>query len=751
MKRLIALFLTISLSITLFACGKAENPAENTPVTTGTPTVTAQTVDFFTDDMEIQRAMSYGFVPEEIQGDWDKAVTYEQFCKMLGNMLVLTDDLLLDKWEALNKDLPDEMITRQEAMLACFLAGQLMSLTEADNYRLEQTVEQNFNVNMNSMFYPAWDQTAYTSSDGLGQWENYIIAGVFYGMRQTSRVSALPLFAPDGNDLRIKDALTRKEAILAAVRLYESDRTVSTVAVQVYLEQLKDVPELKSILSAADERREEILNSKTAIEMNDTFTPGKTYSGTAFYVSNNGDDNADGLTPETAWATIDKVNNANLRPGDAVFFERGGVWHGVRVYSKESVTYSAYGEGEKPKLYGSTENGAGSEKWKLYAETQDGGKIWVYYKDMLDCSALVFNGGDAWTNRNVPFWNGKDFVASLEDETPIDVTTWLSEDLTTFSAASSELPSSLPAYADWHSSDTTFDMLSNSGPLYLRCDAGNPGEVYNAIEFLVPNCPFDGAAINSVIDNLSIMYSSYGGIMCGQNDGVTVQNCEIGWTGGRIASYLYEATTQNENGYTTNMAGIQTNGGAITTNGSHCKYINNYVHHSYQEGLSLESGIHHGESGMIGTVYSGNLAEFCSQGVILCNWDIEPDPNHCFTDCAFTDNYVLYSGYETFGYERYIVHDAAAFTSQGGPNMYTGTMEVSDNVFCLASGRLIQIDNFDEQYSRIYSNNTYAQLTSGIWLNTEHLKAYCGNSDTAAEAVNTVLGDTMGTVISIGE
>ena len=29
-----------------------------------------------------------------------------------------------------------------------------------------------------------------------------------------------------------------------------------------------------------------------------------------FYVSNNGDDNADGMSPETAWKTLDKIKEA---------------------------------------------------------------------------------------------------------------------------------------------------------------------------------------------------------------------------------------------------------------------------------------------------------------------------------------------------------------------------------------------------------------------------------------------------------
>lgn len=88
----------------------------------------------------------------------------------------------------------------------------------------------------------------------------------------------------------------------------------------------EDTAAATAILEEAVERREAILTSKTQIVWDETLTPGETYTGTAYYVSNNGDDGNDGLSPETAWSTLDRVNNASLKYGDAVFFERGGIW-----------------------------------------------------------------------------------------------------------------------------------------------------------------------------------------------------------------------------------------------------------------------------------------------------------------------------------------------------------------------------------------------------------------------------------------
>jgi hypothetical protein len=49
--------------------------------------------------------------------------------------------------------------------------------------------------------------------------------------------------------------------------------------------------------------------------------------GTTYYVANDGDDDNDGLTPGTAFATVGKVNTLDLQSGDRVLFTCGDVWH----------------------------------------------------------------------------------------------------------------------------------------------------------------------------------------------------------------------------------------------------------------------------------------------------------------------------------------------------------------------------------------------------------------------------------------
>jgi len=48
-------------------------------------------------------------------------------------------------------------------------------------------------------------------------------------------------------------------------------------------------------------------------------------SGRTFFVSNaSGDDSFDGLSPQSPWRSLGKVNAADLQPGDKVLFHRHG-------------------------------------------------------------------------------------------------------------------------------------------------------------------------------------------------------------------------------------------------------------------------------------------------------------------------------------------------------------------------------------------------------------------------------------------
>ena len=104
----------------------------------------------------------------------------------------------------------------------------------------------------------------------------------------------------------------------------------------------------------------------------------------------NGSDAAAGTSPQTAWKSLDKVNQTALQPGDKVLFCRGQIWRGtLRIQSGKQgnpIVFSSYGTGLKPRILGSVDLTnpdcwlpAGENLWKTKAD------------------------GYAFTNRDTPF------------------------------------------------------------------------------------------------------------------------------------------------------------------------------------------------------------------------------------------------------------------------------------------------------------------------------------------------------------
>lgn len=79
-------------------------------------------------------------------------------------------------------------------------------------------------------------------------------------------------------------------------------------------------------------------------------------SGVKYYVdATNGKDSNNGTSPETAWQTIDRVNQEKFQPGDQILFKAGETWTGALKPQGSGVdgapiVIASYGEGKKPIL-----------------------------------------------------------------------------------------------------------------------------------------------------------------------------------------------------------------------------------------------------------------------------------------------------------------------------------------------------------------------------------------------------------------
>jgi len=94
---------------------------------------------------------------------------------------------------------------------------------------------------------------------------------------------------------------------------------------------------LSVIDKKADKLKADIICAKDC----DLDIKGKTY-----YVSNNGCDLNDGLSPRTAIKTLDRIHTLPLEEGDGILLERGCEWRGNGVILRvNNITLGAYGEG----------------------------------------------------------------------------------------------------------------------------------------------------------------------------------------------------------------------------------------------------------------------------------------------------------------------------------------------------------------------------------------------------------------------
>lgn len=760
MKRLLCLLVSGCMILSLAACGgqpqlgaAAEQQEDGWHFPEGAAPET-----------EYERAFWYGFAPEDASWEKTATITEKEMVGLLSQVIAASGGDTA-AWEEMTAGASQEEIYRDYGAMLLLYAAEQMDAADFTNglapYLMGGRTDEDWEAFGTDIRggYPLfeegpyrWDRNCDSISSQMGEEINYLNASQNFAVSRLSRITGAPLldFSYDSFTMELTQPLTYEAGAVAAVRLFESR---PETAAQFPEDEAVNA-RAQELLQEGRDRRDAILTSQTAIEKGDTFTPGETYTGTAYYLSNDGSDSAAGTSPETAWATIDRLNQADLQYGDAVFFRRGDVWRAAQVESRPGVTYSAYGQGEKPGLYGSVECGGGAEKWSLWYEGEDGRKIWVYHKPMLDCGAIALDGSRA-AEKVQPFWNGQTFqllsdlwltdqseeaAADQAAQPEFDPAVHLTEDLSYFVQASSGLPDTLPIYLlGWvDTGDREQYCLTADGPLYLRCDQGNPGELYGEMEFLSPYAPFDGVQDDVVIDNLALRYTGRNLLSvapeCG---GVLVQNCDLGWGGGCAASYALDTIT----GY---GAGVQRNGGVGGASSSRNTFRNNYVHESYQEGLGLETAIEF--SGTVfdvtDVVFEGNVFYHCASPLLYFNWDEEPRPDHQFRNIRFQDNFVFYSGLA-----HWTDHDHVngSFLIDGGPNMQDGTVEVRDNVFFAAEDCSVYINTYAPEYLPDFEGNCYAQFSDALFLSS--LSAPCVWSGGAQEGVRDLLGDESGEVL----
>ena len=226
MKHFLALMLASSILFSLVACSGEPMPDGSSGTPVGTGQGTNESLE------EIDRAVSYGLVPEEIQGDYDAVITFRQYSLMLTNLIGVWDESRLDEWEetiALAAG-SDEEMQREDGILATAYAMVLMEKNAPEDFFhldsdavMEQLEGNGDTPTWDYPLFPSWEETGFDWCNS-----NYMWGGISTCAVLISRVSGQAIYPYDfeGKSAHLQDPLTRAEAICAVLRLAETDPAI---------------------------------------------------------------------------------------------------------------------------------------------------------------------------------------------------------------------------------------------------------------------------------------------------------------------------------------------------------------------------------------------------------------------------------------------------------------------------------------------------------------------------------------------
>ena len=323
------------------------------------------------------------------------------------------------------------------------------------------------------------------------------------------------------------------------------------------------------------------------------------------------------ITRETDLADIP----AELQPGDAVLFERGGLWRAgwnKSITVPAGVIFGAYGKGEKPRFYGSAHNYADSSLWEKYSE-----HIWKRLMKGGNPGIIVFDGTAA-----------------------LGVKIWALEDL-----------------------KENYDFLyeGEAEDIYLYYD-GDPGKDFESIEigqrgnvFVLEN--------GAVLDNVCVRYGGSHGVDAKRDSrNVTVTNCEIGFIGG---SRQFDQVRFG-------------NGIELPLGARNAVIKNNWVYECYDAGITFQSWSSAKLDSYYHDIdISENLVEKCYYGLEYFTTCYESNGLYSeYKNIRFTGNIFRFSG---FGWSHEQRPDKWMLSHiRGGQWAYvkeTKDFVITDNIF----------------------------------------------------------------------
>lgn len=399
--------------------------------------------------------------------------------------------------------------------------------------------------------------------------------------------------------------------------------------------------------------------------------------GTVYYISPFGHDDNIGTSPNAPLQTIEGINKLSLTVGDAVLFERDGVYRtSVPLMLQSGVTYGTYGEGEKPIISGSLKNYAKEACW-----CEETNHIWS--TDVSDEAGLI----------------------TFEDDTVVGIRKYTLEDL--------------------RENGDYFHNLQEK-KLYLFSKDSSPSVAFDTIEIGSIEDLFIGYHVHDLkIFNLVLKYAGRHGMSLGDNRDVFVSGCEIGWIGGKIYDWSSKVRLGN---------GIQFWNECHNVMISHC-----YFYQIYDAAFTFQGRYPQGNA-YTDVTFAECLVEYCCMNLEFWGSDQETGFKSGdaveIRNILFANNILRFSGYGWGGLQRPDTGSQAFLLgwdytySVGKVNNFV----IRDNIFDCADGYFIwsnlifTLDGNCYYQKQVSGRNGCAEIQRG----TGH---YVTNQETFEEGV----------------
>ena len=453
----------------------------------------------------------------------------------------------------------------------------------------------------------------------------------------------------------------------------------------------------KEILNQIDEKARRLKEEILSLPDCEDFT------GAVYYVSADGNDGNDGKSPESAWKTLAKVSSFDFCEGDTVRFRRGDVFRGC-IKTRPGVKYCAFGNGEKPRLYGSEKNLADPALWEIYDSKKN---IWKLREPILDCGTLVFGDDELHSRKLIPSYRNGKFVCRYDEEKDFIISDEMTRDLDIFCKYDEKTTVKPSKGEDFPIPALNWDSY---GELYLRCDAGNPGEVFSSIEALARrHMFFVGSNPRVTIENLCLKYIGTHAISSGGHVvSLHVSGCEIGWVGGAIQHYA--GTDPN---YPEGRRGSVTRfGNGVEVYGGCDDYVvkNCYIYQIYDAAITHQITTNGKKFELKNIKYIGNLIEKCVYSIEYFLDENMGVDGSIVENCEIAENILRFSGFG-WGQQRHNIHTPAHIKGWS----YTNTardFSIHNNIFDCAAYRMIHTVALEEDSCPRMYENTYLQNLS---------------------------------------